>query len=220
MCFKLSPSSLNLFCECEKCFWLKVKKNIYRPGGKFPSLPSGIDRVVKQHFDVFRLKSRTPPELEDTCFELVYDQDLIDSLRDWNSGPRWEDPETGAVLRGALDELLRNSKGGYVVTDFKTKGSHPGSRVHDAYRRQLGFYGLILGESGFDIYSRGQLIYYFPNTVMKNGDFVFNTEFRSIELDFERCRQVFRNAVATLEGDCPSHSEDCDFSDWKPLEEE
>jgi len=63
MTFKLSPSSLNLMNECERCFWLD-KHNVWkRPNGIFPSLPSGMDRILKTHFDKFRDKGLLPPEL-------------------------------------------------------------------------------------------------------------------------------------------------------------
>ena len=63
MTFKLSPSSLNLMKECPRCFWLHQHKVWKRPAGIFPSLPSGMDRVLKHHFDKFRDKGELPPEL-------------------------------------------------------------------------------------------------------------------------------------------------------------
>jgi len=46
---RLSPSSLNLFLECPRCFWLDKNKGIKRPRGIFPSLPSGMDSVIKKY---------------------------------------------------------------------------------------------------------------------------------------------------------------------------
>jgi len=40
---RLSPSTLNVFLECKKCFWLAQVKDIHRPRGIFPSLPGGMD---------------------------------------------------------------------------------------------------------------------------------------------------------------------------------
>ena len=67
--FKLSPSTLNVFLDCPRCFWLDKVKNIKRPRGIFPSLPSGMDRAIKVHFDSFRTKGILPPELKGTDFE-------------------------------------------------------------------------------------------------------------------------------------------------------
>ena len=62
MPYKLSPSSLTLFEECKRCFWLHHhgKK---RPETPFPTLPSGMDRILKIHFDKFRDKKKLPPEI-------------------------------------------------------------------------------------------------------------------------------------------------------------
>ena len=61
---KLSPSSLNLFLDCPRCFWLQIVKKVRRPSGVFPSLPSGMDKILKAHFDNFMAKGKLPPELK------------------------------------------------------------------------------------------------------------------------------------------------------------
>jgi hypothetical protein len=64
MTVSLSPSSLKLFKECPRCFWIQFNKGIKRPNGAFPTLPSGMDRILKNHFDSFRDKGLLPPELQ------------------------------------------------------------------------------------------------------------------------------------------------------------
>ena len=61
--YKLSPSALNLMKDYPRCFWLAQHKVWKRPAGIFPSLPSGMDRILKVHFDKFRDKKQLPPEL-------------------------------------------------------------------------------------------------------------------------------------------------------------
>jgi len=63
MGYRLSPSALNLMKECPRCFWLTQHKVWKRPSGIFPSLPSGMDRVLKVRFDRFRDRGEMPPEL-------------------------------------------------------------------------------------------------------------------------------------------------------------
>jgi len=62
--YKLSPSSLNILEDCSRCFWLYIVKKHSRPSGAFPSLPSGVDRILKHHFDKYREKGELPPELK------------------------------------------------------------------------------------------------------------------------------------------------------------
>ena len=62
--YKLSPSSMNLIEDCPRCFWLQIVKKIKRPSGAFPSLPSGVDKMLKEHFDRFRDNNDLPLELK------------------------------------------------------------------------------------------------------------------------------------------------------------
>jgi len=59
---KLSPSKLNEFNACSRCFYDAYTLGIKKPRGIFPSLPGGLDRVLKVYFDKFR--GTLPPELK------------------------------------------------------------------------------------------------------------------------------------------------------------
>ncbi len=61
---KLSPSTIGLFLECPYCFWLQFNKIIHGPRGIFPSLPSGMDTVIKRYYDIYREREALPPEIE------------------------------------------------------------------------------------------------------------------------------------------------------------
>src|SRR3989344_4631467 len=63
--FKLSPSAISLMNECHRCFWLTQHKKWKRPEGPFPSLPAGMDKVLKTHFDKFMNKGELPPEIRE-----------------------------------------------------------------------------------------------------------------------------------------------------------
>src|SRR3989338_10077521 len=62
---ELSPSTLNLFAECPRCFWRQVRKGIGRPKGPFPSLPIGMDSVIKKYFETYRGQGELPLILKD-----------------------------------------------------------------------------------------------------------------------------------------------------------
>lgn len=62
--FKISPSGINLMEECPRCFWLEKHRVWKRPAGIFPSLPSGMDRILKNHFDKFMARGIMPPEAQ------------------------------------------------------------------------------------------------------------------------------------------------------------
>lgn len=58
MIYKFSPSKLNLVKDCPRCFWLEYNKKFRRPRGIFPSLPSGMDQILKHHFDEYTKKKK------------------------------------------------------------------------------------------------------------------------------------------------------------------
>ena len=124
MIYKLSPSSLSLMKSCKRCFWLDKHGVWKRPNGIFPTLPSGMDRILKIHFDKFRDKGKLPPELCDHqhCedMKLFDDIALLEAWRNNFKGIRYTDEE-GNVLFGAVDNVLvKGNK--LIILDYKTKG--------------------------------------------------------------------------------------------------
>ena len=102
--FRISPTTgLNLFRDCPRCFWLHYNERVHRPRGIFPSLPGGMDLVIKKHFDKFR--GSLPPEIDNKVEgKLVPDLGLLNKWRDWRTGLEYYDKERDAVLFGALDD--------------------------------------------------------------------------------------------------------------------
>src|SRR3989344_94866 len=108
MTYKLSPSSMNLIEDCPRCFWLQVVKKISRPAAPFPSLPSGVDKMLKEHFDRFRDRSDLPPELKSHNLDarLFEDKHLLAKWRNNLKGIEFFDEENDVILRGAVDNIL------------------------------------------------------------------------------------------------------------------
>ena len=156
MTFKLSPSSIGLMKDCPRCFWLEQNERWKRPEGIFPSLPSGMDRVLKKHFDSFRDKGKLPPELSN-CPECLgmrlfgtYEDEksLLEIWRNNRKGIQMKDAE-GNILKGAVDNILVLGKK-LVVLDYKTRGYALKEDTHHHYQDQLDIYNLLLRENGFE----------------------------------------------------------------------
>lgn len=211
----LSPSALSLFKDCPRCFWLEKVKNIKRPRGIFPSLPGGMDRVIKTYFDTFRVHGTLPPELHIDAFQgirLFGDQVQLEAWRAWRTGLRYH--EDGSVLSGMLDDLLVKD-GAYVPFDYKTKGSP--TNEEDAtkyYQTQLDCYALMLEGNGLKTAGYGFLLYYSPKEVRENGQVHFEIQPIRIETDVERAKGLFRRALALLTGAAPQASEKCEYCHW------
>lgn len=214
---KLSPSTLNLFLECPRCFWFDKVKGVKRPRGIFPSLPGGMDRVIKAHFDSFRAKGILPQELAGKDFEgirLFGDQAQLELWRNWRTGLAYKDSD-GSVLSGALDDLLVKD-GRFIPFDYKTKGSV--TTAEDAvkyYRNQLDCYTLLLQENKMPAAGFAFLLYFSPKTASESGAVLFEVQPIKIATDFERARTTFRNAAALLKNEkAPPANTLCEYCGW------
>ncbi len=184
-------------------------------------MPSGVDEAVKEHFDSFRERDEVPPEIQE-CSEdnltLFEDQGFLEDARSWRTEPKWRDPDSGALLRGGVDDLMRNSEGEIVVLDYKTRGYPPKEEngAPDYYARQVNLYNLILRKNGYSTADYGLILYFYPDGFEESGDFVFHTEVRRVEVDICEAKDMVRDAVETLDGGIPEHDEDCEYSEWSP----
>lgn len=228
---RLSPSTLSLYKECPRCFWLQLNEKVARPRGIFPSLPSGMDLVIKKYFDQYR--GSLPPELKGKIDGILMDEmPLLNKWRNWRTGLEYHDKEREAVLFGALDDCLtkeqkvglKNNKF-YAPLDYKTRGFPPQNGASEIYyQHQLDAYTLMLSENGYKVGEYAYLVYYYPREVKENGVVDFEVKPVKIQTDIERIRKMFENAVDLLKGELPAeHSRGangsafCEFGVWKRM---
>ncbi len=215
MPYKFSPSSLSLLKECPRCFWLHFNKNIKRPDSIFPSLPSGMDRVLKIHFDSFRDKGKLPPELKSLKgkYTLFDDIGLLDLWRNNFKGIQWVDDDDN-TFRGAVDNLLWKSKK-LVVLDYKTRGFPLKEDTAGHYHDQMNIYNFLLRKNGFKTSNYAYLLFYHPNRVDSDGDVIFNTDLVKIKVNVKDAEKIFKKALKVLSEEIPEAGEECGFCEWE-----
>jgi len=215
MIFKLSPSSLNLMKECPRCFWLHQHKVWRRPSGIFPTLPAGMDKVLKKHFDNFRDKGELPPELCNHVhcenMKLFDDEELLKVWQNNLRGIQWEDKD-GNLLRGAVDNILVKGKK-LIVLDYKTRGYALKEDTHEHYQNQLDTYNFLLRENGYETEDYGFLLFYIPKEVTETGEVIFDTELIKMETNPQSAEKIFKDAIKLLNSDCPKDS--CEWCEGK-----
>src|SRR3989338_4613662 len=204
---KLSPSSLSTLKDCPLCFWLAFNKKISPPGGIFPSLPSGMDLVLKKHFDAFREKGKMPEELNGTGARLFSDMDLLKVWRSNFKGISWTDSK-GNVLRGAVDEILEKD-GKLIVMDFKTRGFALKDDTHEHYQDQMDIYNFLLRKNGYETEDYAYLLFFHPTHIEKDGDFGFHRTLKKIDINVKNAERIFQNAIKCLEGPQPKPGKEC-----------
>lgn len=213
---RLSPSTLNLFKDCPRCFYLHINKKIKRPRGIFPSLPGGMDRIIKTYYDRYRAQKKLPPEIATKVTgKLMPDKVLMDKWRNWRSGLTYRDKKRDAELFGALDDCLVDSDY-YIPLDYKTRGSSPTRESSEEYYGlQLSCYNLLLAENGYKVRDYAYLVYYYPKQVSKKGVVDFTVEVFKIGADAEYGREMFEKALKLLDGKEPEKGEDCEWCGWR-----
>ena len=213
MPYKLSPSSLNLFKDCPRCFWLHFKKGIKRPLGIFPSLPSGMDMILKRHFDLFREKGELPPELKEIKdVKLFDDVELLNVWRNNLKGIQWKDAK-GNIIRGAVDNILKKDDK-LIVLDYKTRGFPLKEDTAEHYQDQLNVYNFLLRKNRYNTEDYAYLLFYHPKEVNSNGDVVFHKDLIKMKISVKDAENLIDSALQCLEGEMPKPSDNCEYCKW------
>ncbi len=202
MAYKLSPSALSLMEDCPRCFWLHYNKDKKRPETIFPSLPSGMDSILKKHFDRFMQNGKLPPEIKENkeckgC-KLFNDVELLKVWRSNFKGMSVKD-KAGNILHGAVDNIMVKSKK-LIVLDYKTRGFPLKEDTHEHYQNQLDIYNFLLRENGFDTEDYAFLLFYYPKEVLETGEVVFDTCLKKMKVDIKNAEMIWKKALMLLSG--------------------
>lgn len=214
---QLSPNSLNLYLECQHCFWLDKKMGIKRPQ-PFPyALNSAVDSLLKEEFDSYRRRGEPHPLLlqKKINAKLFTNQKLLDKWRDNFSGIRYYDADLKATLFGAVDDVLEFEGGKLAPLDYKSTGSKV-ANIYDRFQLQLDTYTFLLEKNGYKTTRKGYLAFYI---VDKDKGFIdrlpFRKEVHEISTSPGDIYGIFKDAVEILNKENPPlHNQDCQFSKW------
>lgn len=204
---KLSPSSLNLYLDCPRCFWLYLNKNLKRPSIPVATITTGLDRVVKEYFDQYRLKEILPPILEGKVRgKLIRDF----PKKGWLD---YKDTKLNAQLGGYLDECLDLGGNFFAALDHKTRGSKP-DNTHRAHQFQMDAYTFLLEHNGFPTKKTAFLVYYIPRKFALGQDIEFEIYVSEVKTDPQKAQNVFYEAVGVLRKPMPLSGKECIFCQW------
>lgn len=214
---QLSPNSLNVYLECQQCFWLDKKMGIKRPPPYPYALNSAVDTLLKEEFDAYRKRGEPHPLILNNNIKakLFSNQKLLDQWRDNFSGIRYYDKDLQATLFGAVDDVLEFQDGKLAPLDYKSTGSKV-ANVYDRFQLQLDTYTFLLEKNGYKTPRKGYLAFYI---VDKDKGFIdrlpFRKEMHQIETNPSDVYEIFKDAVQILKNNNPiPHSQDCLFGKW------
>lgn len=216
---KLSPSALSKFKACPRCFWLERTQSLPTPRGIFPTLPGGMDRILKTWYDQHRGTPNLPPEIMQVPGKLFADQLLLEQWRSWRTGLQAKISST-VVVSGALDDLLYDASTNlYHVLDYKTRGSAPNpGATEEYYSTQGDSYALMLQANKLPPGPAAYFVYYWPERALEEGSrdtplnlqsFEFKSQVVKIPAQPERAKKLALQAAQCLEGKLPDPSPTC-----------
>lgn len=163
--FKLSRSKIDLFLNCPRCFYLDRKLGIGRPPG-FPfALNSAVDALLKQEFDVYRANGTKHPLIEKYGIDArPVPHDDLDKWRHNFTGIQFLHESTNLLIFGAIDDFWQNSKGEFVVVDYKATAKNDEITAldkdwHEGYKRQMEVYQWLLRRNGYTVSDTGYFVY-------------------------------------------------------------
>ncbi len=194
---------------------MQITKGVKRPSSPFPSLGSGMDKILKEHFDRFMEKGELPPELKNEesfkgCY-LFPDKEKLKIWRNNYQGIRYTDEKSGTVLMGAVDNILVNGEK-LVVLDYKTRGYPLKEETPGYYQTQMDLYNLLLRKNNYQTEDYAFLLFYYPDTITEQGAFLFHTKLVQLPTDPKRGEKLFKKAIKTLESEKLLEAlADCEF---------
>jgi len=163
--FKISRSKIELFLECPRCFYLDRKLGVGRPPG-FPfTLNSAVDTLLKQEFDIYRVKGNPHPLMKTYKIDAIpFRHEKLEEWRDARTrGITYLHKPTNLLITGGIDDIWVNSKGELIIVDYKATSKN-GEVNLDAdwqisYKRQMEIYQWLLRKNGYKVSDTGYFVY-------------------------------------------------------------
>lgn len=212
---QLSTTTLTLYEECPRCFWLHMVEGMKRPARPFPSITGGIDRLVQAYCDVWR--PNIPPLISqaETTPECVGQWRLADPKISFLRADLG-----GFPLVGRLDDVVVFGEGTTAPLDHKSRGSCPNPGYSaQYYQLQMDVYALLLRSNGYGVADEAYLAYCYPRhdeiTYEVDGaGFPFACTVEALPVDPDRAEAVYRAACGCLADTLPPLTVGCAYCMW------
>ena len=208
--YTISRSKIELFTQCQRCFWLEARQGIKRPSGPPFQINKAIDELFKKEFDAYRVSQKPHPIMQQYKVKAVpYAHKDLNTWRDAFRGIRALHTETNLEVFGGVDDIWVDEQGALIVVDYKaTAKAREVSLDADwqqSYKRQLEVYQWLLRQNGFTVSDIGYFVY--TNAIFSGDVFNDSLEFKTKLIAHEGTDKWLVPTLAqikdTLEGSIP-----------------
>jgi PD-(D/E)XK nuclease superfamily len=202
--FHLSPSSLNLYLDCPRCFWLALVKNVKRPAGPMSSIPIKMDSIIKGYYNRYRGEILPPILKGQVKGRLAVGMPL--TLR--------YEPFKGVFLQGRPDDYVEQENANVVVLDNKTSSKAP-QEIHHSYQVQLDTYSYLLMKNGYRTIPKAYLAYFFPGESNLHEGMTITCSVMEVCTYPDRVESLVRKVIKVLDEPIPNPGHFCNYCEWK-----
>ena len=225
--WRLSRSKIDLFTNCQRCFYIDNKLGTARPPG-FPfNLNSAVDALLKKEFDIHRADKTSHPLMEQYGVDAVpLNDERMDEWRDsLRGGIVYRHPEFGFPVCGGVDDIWVDKKGELIIVDYKATSKDEKITAldqdwHDGYKRQMEVYQWLFRKNGFTVSDTGYFVYANAGKDKKAFDGVLEFEVTLIphKGDDSWVESTITAIHKCLESDqLPKNAPDCDFCVYREM---
>lgn len=222
--WKLSRSKIELFTNCQRCFYIDNKLGAKRPSMPAFLINTAVDTQLKNEFDAYRRDGKAHPFQEEFKIEAIpAPHDKLNTWRENFEGVIYNDPETGMTISGAIDDLWINPKTGeYIVVDYKaTAKDQPKTQLDGAYdgayRKQMEIYQWLLRKNGLKVSDTGYFVYCTGRANQDTFDKVI--EFDVVLIPYTGDDSWVSGVIGKIKkcldsNDMPPSGPDCEYCMW------
>lgn len=218
--FVVSRSGIDLFVQCQRCFYIDKRLGTARPPG-FPfSLNSAVDALLKKEFDAHRAAGSAHPLMKEYGIDAVpYAHTELEAWRDsLRRGIQYLHEPTNLLIRGGVDDVWVAPTGELIIVDYKATAKAGevslDAEWQDGYKRQMEVYQWLFRKNGFAVSPVGYFVYC-------NGDMDAEAFDARLEFDIkvipytgnpDWVEPTVVNMKKCLMSDAlPAASDDCDY---------
>lgn len=224
--FKVSRSKIELFMQCQRCFWLDVRLKITRPSSPPFNINKAIDELFKKEFDSYRAKGEPHPMMTDNQIQAVpFAHENMDNWRHNFTGVVALHEPTNLHVFGAVDDIWVNDNDELIVVDYKATSKDKEVSLDSdwqiTYKRQMETYQWLLRQNGFAVSDTGYFVY--TNARMDMDAFGDRLEFRTKVIPYtgrdDWLEPTLLKMKECMDGDMPAVGESimggaCEFCEY------
>lgn len=194
-----------------------------RPPG-FPfALNSAVDHLLKAEFDIYRAQDKKHPLIEKYGVDArpVAHKDL-DKWRHNFTGVQYLHELTNLLITGAIDDLWQNSKGEYIVVDYKATSKDEditelNKDWQKGYKRQMEVYQWLLRRNGYKVSDTGYFVYCNGKTDRKAFDAKLEFDITLIPYTGDDSwveKTIVKAHKCLCDDKIPKADSECDYCDY------